>query len=174
MPSSANGKQAAAAVSAVRSMTGYASIRAQTDGGDLHLSLRSVNHRGLDLHFHLANDIAPFENAMRDLLKQNIGRGHVEIRVTLNREQAGGTVPFNAELLRGYLSAFEQFKREFALNSKPDLNALLALPGVIDARREQAALADEFGRELARGVRPHVLPALMPTVNGRAASCCRR
>ncbi|MGH9610276.1 MAG: YicC/YloC family endoribonuclease, partial [Bryobacteraceae bacterium] len=33
-------------------MTGYALVRSATSAGELTVSLRSVNHRGLDLHFH--------------------------------------------------------------------------------------------------------------------------
>ena len=66
-------------------MTGYARIRRDTPLGQLAVSLRSVNHRGLDLHFHTHSEFAPFENAIRSLLKQQIGRGHVEVRASLNR-----------------------------------------------------------------------------------------
>ena len=58
----------------VRSMTGYSLVRKQTEAGELTLSLRSVNHRGLDLHFHLGSELAVFENGMRALLKQQVRR----------------------------------------------------------------------------------------------------
>jgi len=37
----------------VRSMTGFAQVRRTIDEGEILLTLKSVNHRGLDLHFHL-------------------------------------------------------------------------------------------------------------------------
>jgi uncharacterized protein (TIGR00255 family) len=148
MPSSAKPARAEQEALPVRSMTGYALVRAQTGAGELTVSLRSVNHRGLDLHFHHTPDIAPFENAMRDLLKQNIGRGHVEIRVSLKREESGAALGLNSDLLRNYVALFQQVNRELGLEAKPDLNALFALPGVLDGVREAAALADEFRAEL--------------------------
>ena len=132
----------------VRSMTGYALTRAQTSVGELTVSLRSVNHRGLDLHFHHGADLAAFENALRNVLKQSIGRGHVEVRTSLNRDGAAGSPGCNTQLLARYVQLFQQFSRDLGLDGKPDLNALLMLPGVLENGREAAALPESFEAEL--------------------------
>ena len=49
----------------VRSMTGFARVRKEIPQGELVLSLKSVNHRGLDLHFHLPNELDALENDVR-------------------------------------------------------------------------------------------------------------
>jgi uncharacterized protein (TIGR00255 family) len=137
---------------AVRSMTGFAQVRRQTEAGDLALSLRSVNHRGLDLHFHLGNEFLQFESAMRTLLKEKVGRGHVEVRVSLAREAASGGLGYNSEALKAYVAAFRAAAAELQLDSKPDLNVLLSMPGVagngngpdakpLDAKFEPVVLA---------------------------------
>ena len=64
----------------VRSMTGFARVQKTTEHGDIAVSLKSVNHRGLDLHFHLGAELDPFENAMRAALKRAVLRGHVDVR----------------------------------------------------------------------------------------------
>jgi len=133
MPSSAN---------AIRSMTGYALVRRQTAAGELTVSLRSVNHRGLDLHFHHVGELAIFENACRALLKQQIRRGHVEVRISLAKEEESTGPAYNRDLLRHYLAAFEQAKAEFELDSKPDLNILFRLDGVFESA-ERAASIDQ-------------------------------
>lgn len=150
MPSSAkpDARNAGPTVRPVRSMTGYALVRVGTSAGELTVALRSVNHRGLDLHFHHASEIAPFENAMRDALKQNIGRGHLEIRVSLNSDQNGAAAGLNSRVLKSYVALFQQVNRELGLDAKPDLNALFALPGVLDGAHESAALGEDFGQEL--------------------------
>ncbi len=117
-------------------MTGYALVRVQTAAGELNVALRSVNHRGLDLHFHSNGQLGRIENAMRAVLKRHIARGHVEIRVTLARENGTESAAYNRETLKHYLALFRQACEEFGLDSKPDLNRLLTLPGVFDAARE--------------------------------------
>ena len=42
-------------------MTGFARVRRQTPQAEIVLSLKTVNHRGLDVHFHLPNDLDPLE-----------------------------------------------------------------------------------------------------------------
>lgn len=149
MPSSAN---------TVRSMTGYAQVRRPVDIGEFTVSLRSVNHRGLDIHFHHNGELAIFENASRALLKQHIRRGHVEVRMALTRtgETTGPT--YNRDLLGQYLAAFQQANSEFGLDSKPDLNMLLRIEGIFDA--------SERAKPLDASLEAGVLNALLACVNG--------
>jgi uncharacterized protein (TIGR00255 family) len=115
---------------AVRSMTGFAQVRRPTELGELSVSLRSVNHRGLDLHFHLGNEFLQFESAMRGMLKERIGRGHVEIRTSLQRVAGANSLGYSSEVLKSYVAAFRAAAEELHLDSKPDLNVLLTMPGV--------------------------------------------
>ena len=114
----------------IRSMTGFARLHKATEHGEITVNLKSVNHRGLDLHFHLEADLDPFEGAMRAMLKQSIHRGHVDIRCTLLRSGNGGPGGLNAPLLRAYLAAFRQAAAAEGIASQPDLNQALRLPGM--------------------------------------------
>ena len=131
----------------IRSMTGYALVRQETSAGELTASLRSVNHRSLDLHFHLAGEFAPFENALRSLLKERLGRGHVEVRLSLASDPQAERGGYNRELLKRYLMAFRQAAAEFDLDSQPDLNTFFALPGILENGRDIKSLPPSFGEE---------------------------
>jgi len=135
----------------VRSMTGYAMVRRDTSAGELSVSLRSVNHRGLDLHFYQPPELAAYESAIRAILKQNIARGHVEVRISLNRKQAEAT-GYNHQLLGHYVALFRQACAEFGLESKPDLNALFALPGVLETSIERQLLDSSLEAEILKAV----------------------
>jgi uncharacterized protein (TIGR00255 family) len=128
----------------VRSMTGYAQVRAATGSGELTLSLRSVNHRGLDLHFQQSSEFSPFEAAQRALLKERIGRGHLEIRISLVRDAGPQGVACNWEALKGHVEAFRRARKELRLDSEPDLNILLGLPGVLGGAPEIKELDSAF------------------------------
>jgi uncharacterized protein (TIGR00255 family) len=114
----------------IRSMTGFARVHKTTEHGEITVNLKSVNHRGLDLHFHLEADLDPFEGAMRALLKRSVHRGHVDIRCTLLRSGNGGPGGLNAPLLRAYMAAFRQAATAEGIASQPDLNQALRLPGM--------------------------------------------
>src|SRR5262245_4500539 len=115
----------------VRSMTGFARVRAAVPAGELTLSLRSVNHRTLALHFHIPSDLDPYEPAMPKAIQGEIGRGRVEIRITLHRTQAAAPVAFNQPLLEAWLAAFRQASRELGLEAEPDLNTAFRIPGML-------------------------------------------
>jgi uncharacterized protein (TIGR00255 family) len=116
--------------------------------GELTVSLRSVNHRGLDLHFHHGHEFAPFENLIRAVLKQHIARGHVEVRTQLAGDSDSSAATFNREFVARYIAAFRQATQEFGLSGEPDLNTALRLPGVLEEDRSSDAIDDSFGPQI--------------------------
>ena len=115
----------------VRSMTGFARVRREAPGGEVVVSVKSVNHRGLDIRFRLPAELEPFENALRTLAAQKLARGHVEIRVAYNRAPGPETIGLNRPLLAAYVAAFRQAAEEFGLSSELDLNAAFRVPGML-------------------------------------------
>lgn len=131
----------------IRSMTGFAQVKGQLAGAPalpsasspqgktqmgFTLSLKSVNHRFLDLHFRMPSDSDALEMKLRALLKEKLARGHVE--VTLNLERGGGeSFALNRQLVGGYVQAFRTAAAEFGLAAEPDLNAVLRMPGALEA-----------------------------------------
>lgn len=115
----------------VKSMTGFARIRRSTELGEATFTLRSVNHRGLDLHFNLPSVLDPFEHAMRAALKKHVARGHVELRVAIEKRKSTQAPSVNRELVESYLAAFRELALEHSLTGEPDLNAALQLPGAL-------------------------------------------
>src|SRR5262252_11117798 len=128
----------------IRSMTGFAQVKGeiQQNGGSpasaqpstrlgFTLSLKSVNHRFLDLHFRLPSGADSLEIHLRRSLKENIARGHVEVSLSLDRS-SGESFSLNRELVSGYIAAFRTAAAEFSLASEPDLNAVLRIPGALD------------------------------------------
>jgi uncharacterized protein (TIGR00255 family) len=114
-------------------MTGFSQARGQLDGQlSFTVSLKSVNHRFLDLHFRMPSDSDSLEMKLRRLLKEKLARGHVELM--LNLERGGGeTFVLNKQVAGGYIQAFRTAAAEFGLASDPDLNAVLRIPGALES-----------------------------------------
>jgi uncharacterized protein (TIGR00255 family) len=116
----------------IRSMTGFAQVKGQLSGNvNFSLSLKSVNHRFLDLHFRVPSDNDALEMKLRRLLKEKIARGHVELTLSIDRG-SGDAFGLNRELVGGYIKAFRAAAAEFALVAEPDLNVILRMPGAMD------------------------------------------
>jgi uncharacterized protein (TIGR00255 family) len=125
-------------------MTGFAQVRKTVDAGEVVLSVKTVNHRGLDMHLHLPPEMDAFEPALRKAIKGRVARGHLQLNVTWNRTNGSAAdSSLNRPLLEAYLSAFEQAQKEFHLTGAPDLNVAFRIPGMF---RGEAApeLGEEF------------------------------
>ncbi len=128
-------------MSQIRSMTGYAEARTECDGWQFHVSLRSVNHRFLDLRVRLSEGFEACEPAIRQVVRDRLRRGHID--VTLHAEAAGGaSVEIQHETAAAYMRAVQELRRDFGLTGEPDVLALLRLPGVIAARGAAAGDGD--------------------------------
>ena len=124
----------------LRSMTGFARVRRPLGGGELIVSLKSLNHRGLDVQIHAPTAADPYENAIRAMLKARVARGHVEVRVSLPQSVSEGAgVELNHALLEEYLKAFREAAQAHGLHSTPDLNAALRIPGMFAESGEAEA-----------------------------------
>jgi uncharacterized protein (TIGR00255 family) len=85
----------------IYSMTGFASGVAELDAGSLVLELRAVNHRYLDLHLRLPDELRVLESALREAVSAQLTRGKVECRIGFSaRQSVQNPAQLNQALLR--------------------------------------------------------------------------
>ena len=121
----------------LRSMTGFARVRRPLGDSELVVSVKTLNHRALDVHVHAPSMADPFETAVRALVKTRLARGHVEVRIAFPPGVLNGSlVTLNRTLLEEYLVAFRQAAAEHDLDAQPDLNAALRIPGMFGEASE--------------------------------------
>ncbi|MSV34506.1 MAG: YicC family protein [Bryobacterales bacterium] len=114
-------------------MTGFARVRRPLEQSELMVSVKSVNHRALDLVIQSSAAIDPFEAMIRAMVKAQVVRGHVEVRVSLPKSSGGvSALTLNREFFEEYLRIFRQEAENHDLDSKPDLNAALRIAGMLD------------------------------------------
>jgi uncharacterized protein (TIGR00255 family) len=149
-------------------MTGFAQVKGevqrQPESGKpaasngrlgFSLSLKSVNHRFLDLHFRMPSGTDSLEMQLRRMLKEAIARGHVEVTLSLERS-SGDAFALNRDLVGGYIAAFRAAAAEFSLEAEPDLNAVLRIPGALESANNsvegeiETAVLAKVGEALAR------------------------
>jgi len=116
-------------------MTGFAAVTS----GELTLTLKSVNHKGLDLHFQMPGAFESAEPQLRQLVRTSVARGSVQIRVNWATQNATG---LNRELLQTWLRTFQEAAAELHIAAEPDLNAALRLPGMFGPVSSPAEVPD--------------------------------
>jgi len=142
----------------IYSMTGFARVQVRVNEQlGYTLSLKSVNHRFLDVQLRLPSGLDALEMELRRALKENLVRGHVDVTLSVERGAlAGGG--YNRELVTGYLAAFNAAREEHALTGQPDLNAILRLPGALQA--DARSSNDEDAAALTESVTQQIGPLL--------------
>ena len=102
----------------IYSMTGFARAQVRVHDQLVYtLSVKSVNHRFLDIQLRLPSGLDALEMELRRALKENLVRGHVELSLSVDRsvQQKAG---YNRELVAGYIDAFKAARQEFALDGR--------------------------------------------------------
>ena len=132
-------------------MTGFARVRRALHDGEVVLSLKSVNHRALDIHFHCPTELDPMENEMRAAMRRKLVRGHIELRISIQRSAEAAEIGLNKPLLAAYLAAFRAAALEHGIRAEPDLNNAFRVPGM---------LGEAADRDLKPEVQQAVLDAL--------------
>ncbi|WP_158943189.1 YicC/YloC family endoribonuclease [Granulicella sp. S190] len=149
----------------IYSMTGYASLRGSVrDSVAFTLTMKSVNHRFLDLHLRLPSFCDALEVQMRRVLKENLRRGHIEVTLQVERK-ASVEIQLNAGLLEAYVKAFREAATMHGMSSDPDLNAMLRIPGVMSTESTVGAAEVEG---LDEAVLAQIVPLVKKLNEGRA------
>ena len=97
----------------IYSMTGFARVQVRIeDQLSYTLSLKSVNHRFLDVQLRIPNGLDALEAELRKALKDALVRGHVDLTLSVDRtaQQKAG---YNRELVAGYIASFKAARAEF-------------------------------------------------------------
>lgn len=140
-------------------MTGYAQARGQASGWALRVSLKSVNHRFLDLRLRMPEGFDLYEARIRQLMREHIVRGHVDVTVNFDAQEATA-VQVNQQLVTAYLGAAEELRQKTKAATGMDVVGLLRLPGVIGGTGPAIPDNEEQQEELWRAIRESLQEAL--------------
>src|SRR5579863_4170221 len=136
------------------SMTGFARTQVRVNDQLVYtLSLKSVNHRFLDIQLRIPSGLDALEMELRRALKEGLVRGRVELTLSIDRsgQQKAG---YNRELVAAYVDAFRTARDEFTLSGEPDLNAILRMPSALqndnrgNGEGDPAALAESVLQQI--------------------------
>jgi uncharacterized protein (TIGR00255 family) len=116
----------------IHSMTGFAVQNREVGTVTLHLELRSVNSRYLDLAFRIADDLRQAEPMLRERLAARLNRGKVECRLNLQtNEVAPRSLALNGALVARLLDAQDAVQAQFADAKSLSVADILRWPGML-------------------------------------------
>ena len=138
------------------SMTGYGRSIITSDGRELTLELKSVNHRFLDLAFRMPRSFAFLESEMRAQLGEKLARGHVDVFVSYkNLREDSRSVRLDTALLNGYLNALRTASAATGLADDLRLSHVMRMADVLvtdEADEDENALRELVKRGLDEAI----------------------
>ena len=126
----------------IKSMTGFASLTREYEAATISATIKSVNHRFLDLQLRIPASLAPLETKLRTLVQKRVARGRVEIVVGVQQRRAATLdVELNEEFLTALGGAIERARQQGYVAGEMTPGDLLRFPQAL-AIRERITEAD--------------------------------
>lgn len=121
-------------------MTGFARREERGEWGVLAWELRSVNHRFLEIHLRVPEELRGLETAIRERIGRQLGRGKVDVNLRWNAEVAeDAALEVNLPLVRQLRDVYRRLGSVLEVDPQPSLGPgdVWRWPGVIrEAERD--------------------------------------
>jgi uncharacterized protein (TIGR00255 family) len=137
----------------IKSMTGFASLTQDGEAATIAVTVRSVNHRFLDLQLRVPPSFAALEAKLRTRVQQRVARGRVEVTVSVQqRRTATLDVELNEPFLQALSAALDRAREQGLIQGAMTPGDLLRFPQAlaIKERPEEAAVEEQVAALNAR------------------------
>ena len=122
----------------IKSMTGFGRCELAEEGRKVTVEMKAVNHRYSEFSVKLPKRLNVCDVMVRNVLKQYISRGKVDVFVSYEDETEGkGCVKYNAELAKEYYDILMRMSEEFPIENDIRISGLSRYPEVLTIESEQ-------------------------------------
>ncbi len=116
-------------------MTGFASIGRDEAGQQVSVTVKSVNHRFLDIQIKMPGALGRLESRLKGLVQQKLTRGRVEIQLSWDQLDATAReVVLNEPLLAQINAAVERAREQGLVTGALSASDLCRIPHVLEVR----------------------------------------
>ncbi len=137
----------------IKSMTGFGRCEVANEKRKFTAELKSVNHRYLDVNIKMPKKLNFFESAIRNLLKEYIERGKVDVFITYeDYSEDNFSLKYNPTLAGEYLKHLNDMAEQFGLDNDIRVSTLSRYPEVL-VMEEQNIDEKELWAELETALR---------------------
>jgi uncharacterized protein (TIGR00255 family) len=123
------------------SMTGFAAATRETDELAVNVTLRSVNHRHLDVQFRLPSSVQALETAFRAAIQQRLARGRLDVTMSVQeRVEPVTVVDIDETLVHAVAAAVGRAREQGLVEGTLQAGDMLRIPQVLKVREERPAV----------------------------------
>ncbi|MCI8578657.1 MAG: YicC family protein [Lachnospiraceae bacterium] len=116
----------------IRSMTGFGRCESATEEYRISVEMKAVNHRYLDLGIKMPKKFNLFEASIRNLLKEYIQRGKIDVYITYeDYTEEKLCLKYNSTLASEYMDYFQKMQERFGIENDVRVSVLARMPEVL-------------------------------------------
>jgi uncharacterized protein (TIGR00255 family) len=133
-------------------MTGFGTASLQCEGLEASATVRSVNHRFLDLSVHLSRRLAALEPDVRKAVQAKLARGKVEVSLVARfGDEKGEGVRASEALVGSLVATLRALKETHRLAGDVTVSDLARFPGALESL-DAASVLDDARRQRLLGL----------------------
>ncbi len=137
----------------IYSMTGFGRAEAADEFGKVTVEIKSVNHRYFDLSVRLPRRMQPFENDIRNYVKERTSRGKIEMHISYEDLSEGNrSLKCDTQLAKAYQKEAERLSEELGLIDDITLAQIIGMEGVLSISSSDE-ISDEMQKLLMKAVK---------------------
>ncbi len=137
----------------IRSMTGFGRSETVDDEKKIIIEMKSVNHRYSDFTIKMPRRFNRYEAEMRNVLKENIERGKVDVFITFESlKKSNFSVRYNRDIAIEYFNYLSDMRQDFKLTEDFKPTVLARFPEVLTLEEDFDA-DDELYPDLEKALR---------------------
>ncbi|RDY72225.1 YicC family protein [Halobacillus trueperi] len=119
----------------LKSMTGYGKSTVEVGETKVHVEIRSVNHRFLDITTKMPRSLLFLEDRLKQVVKGRLSRGRVDIFVTIEGEELfEKKIDVNWEIVDQYLVRLKDIQRRYDLTGDISIDMVSKLDHVFSEK----------------------------------------
>ncbi len=146
----------------IRSMTGFASVSRETAGVSVGVTVKSVNHRFLDIQVKAPSALAGLEGRIKSLIQQRLTRGRVEIALSCDdTTEPTREVSLNEALVSQVQTVVDAARAKGLVSGSLTASDLLRIPHALEIRLAPAAEVPDAASAVVDGAVIEALDALV-------------
>lgn len=122
----------------LKSMTGFGRFESETPERKISVEMKAVNHRYCEISLKMPKKLNFFESAIRNLLKNYISRGKVDIFIIYEDFTEGKElVKYNEDLAKSYFELIKKMGSQFEIDGNISASQLARFPDVFTIEEQQ-------------------------------------
>ena len=114
----------------IQSMTGYGKSVATLQGKKIHVEIKSLNSKALDLSTRIAPLYREKEMEIRQLIAKELERGKVDFSLWIEKNEAALATPINRAVVANYIQQIQSICEELNIEDPEEhlIPTVLRLP----------------------------------------------